>query len=121
VSAPARPTARRLVTLATATLVTSVTAPLLAGPASAGTPEGWETKPDIDGLFVLWVFVGLPILAALLIGLLVYLPAMIRGERLAPGPAPSEDQWLGGPRKTPDELAAPDTAESQAGGGSGRW
>ena len=53
--------------------------------------------------------------------MLVYLPAMVRGERVAPGGAARENQWFGGPRKGTAELAAPDTEESKAGGASGRW
>jgi hypothetical protein len=51
----------------------------------------------------------------------VYVPALVRGERLAPGAPLVENQWLGGPRRSAGELAAPDSDSSEAGGASGRW
>ena len=50
-----------------------------------------------------------------------YVPPLVRGERIAPGAPPVQNQWIGGPRKTTAELAAPDTDESQAGGARARW
>ena len=65
--------------------------------------------------------VGIPLLLFVVIAVAVYVPALIRGERIAPGAPAVENQWLGGPRKTAGELAAPDTESSEAGGASGRW
>ena len=50
-------------------------------------------------------------------------PSLVRGERLAPGPAAGEDQWFGGPRKGTAELDRRPTgrATPTAGGASGRW
>ncbi|WP_137292557.1 hypothetical protein [Nocardioides dongxiaopingii] len=110
--------ARRLLTVAGAAGVLVAGS---AGAASADVPEGWDTPPSIDTGFALLILVGVPVGLFLLITLLTYLPAMIRGERLAPGGQVPEDQWLGGPRRSPNELAAPDTAESRAGGSSARW
>ena len=93
----------------------------LAAPARADVPEGWKTPDPIDKLEAIGLLAGIPLLIALLIGLAVYLPALARGERVAPGAPQVEDQWLGGPRKTAGELAGPDTEDSQAGGASGRW
>lgn len=93
----------------------------LAGPAAADVPEGWPVADDVDELMVLAVFVGLPLLLALITAAAVYLPAVARGERVAPGTSPVSDQWLGGPRRSAGELAAPDSPESKAGGASGRW
>jgi len=93
----------------------------LAAPVAAEVPEGWPTPPAIDRLGSILLLVGLPLLLALVIGLAVYLPAIVRGERVAPGAPEREDQWLGGPRKAAGELAGPDSEHSQAGGASGRW
>ena len=57
----------------------------------------------------------------LLIAVAVYLPAMVRGERLLPDHSAGEPQWIGGPRQGVAELPAPDGADSRAGGASGRW
>lgn len=93
----------------------------LAAPAHADVPEGWSNPPPVSTLHALLVLGGIPLLLFLLITLAVYLPAMVRGERVAPGSATVEDQWFGGPRKGTSELAGPDTEESQAGGASARW
>ena len=54
------------------------------------------------------------------ISFVVYAPSIIRGERIAPGQPVTENQWLGGPRKSAGELAAADTEDSKAGGASGQ-
>ena len=64
---------------------------------------------------------GVPLLLFVLIVLAVYLPALVRGERVKPGAPAVEDQWFGGPRKGTAELAGPDNEDSQAGGASARW
>jgi hypothetical protein len=56
-----------------------------------------------------------------LIALAVYLPAMVRGEKLLPDHSAGEAQWIGGPRQGVAELPAPDGDDSRAGGASGRW
>lgn len=91
------------------------------GPLRADTPAAW---PDADLPSTLWILLvlgGVPLLLFVVITALVYLPAMVRGERVAPGVPETEDIWLGGPRKTAGELAPPDTGESHAGGASARW
>jgi len=93
----------------------------VAGPASAKVPEGWSDPPEVPLQQVLLILVVLPLLLIVLITAAVYVPALVRGERVSPGAAPVEDQWFGGPRSGTAELPAPDTDESQAGGASGRW
>ena len=93
----------------------------LAGPANADVPENWADPYDVSGLHTLLIFVGIPGLLFVLIALAVYLPSLLRGERIKPGAPAVEDQWDGGPRKGTSELAGPDTEESKAGGASGRW
>lgn len=105
----------------TVVLAAAATVLVTAGPASAEVPEGWSDPDTVSALQAILVFVGIPLLMFLVITVLVYLPAMVRGERVAPGGATRENQWFGGPRKGTAELAAADTQESKAGGASGRW
>ena len=111
---------RRLLLLAVTGLWLGAASLVLATPASADVPEGWPTE-EIDTLNAILLLVGVPLLLAVVIGFLVYAPSIIRGERIAPGQPATENQWLGGPRKSAGELAAPDTQDSKAGGASGRW
>ncbi|MCF6376960.1 hypothetical protein L2K70_05035 [Nocardioides KLBMP 9356] len=101
---------------------------LLAVPAHADVPEGWggETQHrSLDFLHALGLYLGAPLLLFVLIALAVYIPAMVRGEKLLPdhgGPGGHpEGQWIGGPRQGVAELPAPDGDDSRAGGASGRW
>lgn len=99
---------------------------LLASPAHADVPKGWggeETHYAPDALHALGLYVGAPLLLFVVIGILIYLPAMVRGEKLLPHPtsADAEGQWIGGPRQGIAELPAPDGDDSRAGGASGRW
>lgn len=95
----------------------------LAGPAAANVPEGFSDPEAVDPLHLLALLVGIPVGLALVIVVLVYAPALARGERVAPGAPEVEDQWLGG-RRSAAELAAPEAAqatEAESGGASGRW
>lgn len=97
---------------------------LAAAPAWADVPEGWDgqTEPrSLDFLHALGVYVGAPLLLFALIAVAVYLPAMIRGERLLPDHSAGEGTWIGGPRQGVAELPAPDGEDSRAGGASGSW
>ena len=107
---------RTLVVLGTAAAFTAA-----AVPAYADVPEGWAEPDDIDMVQALLVLAGIPLLLFVAITVLTYLPALIRGERVAPGAPVVENQWLGGPRKGTAELSAPDSSESDAGGASARW
>ncbi len=93
----------------------------LAAPAQAEVPEGWSDPEPVSALHALLVLAGIPLLLFVLIVLAVYLPALVRGERVKPGAPAVEDQWFGGPRKGTAELAGPDNEDSQAGGASARW
>ena len=97
---------------------------LLAAPAHADVPEGWGGQTEheqLDALHALALYVGAPVLLFLLIAVAVYLPAMVRGEKLLPDHSAGEPQWIGGPRQGVAELPAPDGEDSRAGGASGRW
>jgi hypothetical protein len=97
---------------------------LLAAPAHADVPEGWAGQDEVnnlDFLGALALYAGAPLLLFVLIGLAVYLPAMVRGEKLLPDHSGGEAQWIGGPRQGVAELPAPDGDDSRAGGASGSW
>jgi hypothetical protein len=97
---------------------------LLSAPAHADVPEGWgdQTQPfELDPLHALGLYLGLPLLLFALIAVAVYLPSMVRGEKLLPDYSAGEPQWIGGPRQGVAELPAPDGTDSRAGGASGRW
>ena len=94
---------------------------IAAQPAQAEVPEGWDSPGDVDMVHALLLLGGIPLLLFVVITVLTYLPALIKGERIAPGAPAVENQWIGGPRKSTAELAAPDSKESEAGGASARW
>lgn len=84
-------------------------------------PVGWSQPDDVNMVHALLLLVGVPLLLFLLITVAVYLPSIIRGERIAPGQPPVENQWLGGPRTGTAELKGPESEDAEAGGASGRW
>jgi len=112
---------RRAAVLLTAVATTLLTSVVLASPSGAEVPEGWSDPQPVPVLHALLVLAGIPLLLFVAIVLAVYVPALVRGERLAPGAPGLENQWLGGPRKSTSELAGPDSEESEAGGASARW
>ena len=111
--------ARRAAVL-TFAIATSV---LVAAPARAEVPNGWSDPEPVDRLHTLLIFVGIPLLLFVLITIAVYLPAIVRGERVAPGAPAHESQWFGGPRSGTHELeSGSDSVDaSDTGGASGRW
>lgn len=107
---------------AVAGLATGAALALLAPVApAAAVPEGWSNPDDVGAGSFLLVLIAAPFGLALLIALAVYVPALVRGEKVTPGPAQVEDQWFGGPRPGTRELAGPDDETSQAGGAGARW
>jgi len=118
VTTHARPTAlvRRAAVLLSAPAIA-----LIAAPAYADVPEGWSEPDAVDSLEALLLLAGGPLLLFVLIALAVYIPSMIRGERLLPDHSAGEGQWLGGPRSGTHELPAADTDDSRTGGASGSW
>jgi hypothetical protein len=90
----------------------------LAAPASADVPEGWSNPDDVDMLYALLLLAGVPLLLFVVIVVLTYLPALVRGEKLTPGSA--DDQWFGGPRQGAKEIEAGAPAE-ETGGARGSW
>jgi len=94
---------------------------LLASPASANVPEGWSDPDPVEPLHMLAILVGIPAAIAVVIILAVIAPGLARGEKFVHSNAAPDPEWFGGPRSGTEELPAPDTAESKAGGASGRW
>lgn len=94
---------------------------LLAAPAHADAADGWGTPEDVDALQALLLLAGIPLLLFVLIGLAVYVPAMVRGEDVSPTGGGAEDQWLGGPRSGARELASGEPEPSETGGARGSW
>ena len=84
-------------------------------------PLGWSQPDDVNMVHALLLLVGVPLLLFILITVAVYLPSLVRGERIAPGQPPVENQWLGGPRTGTAELKGPESEDAEAGGASGRW
>lgn len=112
---------RRVLAAAPGAAALTVVGLLLAPPAGAAVPEGFSDPDPVDVIPALLLLGGIPLVLFVLIGLAVYVPAMARGERVAPGVAPINDQWLGGPREGTRRLAGPDGADSVAGGAHARW
>lgn len=115
------PAVRRTVVVLVTGLTMTGLSLVLAAPAMAEPSEGWPDNDPVDMLQALLVLAGIPLLLFVVITVAVLVPAMVRGERIAPGAPAVDNQWLGGPRKSAGELAAPDTETSEAGGASGRW
>ena len=86
-------------------------------------PVGWSEPEDVDVLQAVLLLGGVPLLLFVGITLAVYVPSLVRGERIAPGGTAQENQWLGGPRTTAGELTGPgaDGHDPDSGGASGRW
>lgn len=110
---------RRLVR--TATVAAVVTAFVLVAAPATATPENWPATDSVDLLGAILLLGGVPLAVFVLIGLAVYAPSVARGESLSFGPPEPKSQWLGGPRRSPEELAAPDDQDSAAGGAGGTW
>jgi hypothetical protein len=53
-------------------------------------PVGWSDPDEVGGLDFLIVLVGIPVLLFVVIALASYVPSLVRGEPLRPGPRPLE-------------------------------
>jgi hypothetical protein len=93
----------------------------LAAVLPLDVPVGWSDPKDVNMVHALLILGAIPLGLFLLITVAVYLPSLVRGERIAPGQPPVENQWLGGPRSGTAELKGPESQDADAGGASGRW
>lgn len=93
----------------------------LAAVLPLDVPVGWSDPKDVNMVHAVLLLGGIPLLLFLLITVAVYVPSLVRGERIAPGQPQVENQWLGGPRTGTAELKGPDSEDADAGGASGRW
>ena len=100
-------------------VITSPTAMAAAFPLDV--PVGWSNPSDVNMVEALLVLAVIPVLLFIAITVAVYLPSLIRGERIAPGQPPVSNQWLGGPRTGTAELEGPASEDADSGGASGRW
>src|SRR3954447_22388763 len=78
-------------------------------------PQGWDDPPEVNTLTAVLLLGGLPLLLFIAITVSVYLPSLIRGDRITPGQPPVEDQWLGGPRTGTAELKGREAEDADAG------
>ena len=84
-------------------------------------PIGWSDPKDVNMVHALLVLGGIPLLLFIAITVAVYIPSLVRGDRITPGQPPVENQWLGGPRTGTAELKGRESEDADAGGASGRW
>ena len=86
-------------------------------------PIGWggDENRDVNMVHAVLLLGGVPLLLFIAITVAVYAPSVVRGERIAPGQAPVENQWIGGPRTGTAELKGRESEDAEAGGASGRW
>lgn len=95
-----------------------------ASAASADAAEGWhETAPaDVDFMHTLLVLVGIPLLVIVILAMATYVPAIVRGESVAPAGARTDDEWFGGRRDAEKALEARKSGSGdETGGASGSW
>jgi hypothetical protein len=93
----------------------------LAAVIPLDVPVGWDEPPDVNMVHALLFLGGIPLLLFIAITVAVYVPSLVRGERIAPGQPAVENQWLGGPRTGIAELKGRESEDTGAGGASGRW
>jgi hypothetical protein len=92
------------------------------GAASADVPEGWSDPDEVSFMHALLVLGGIPLAVIVLLALATYVPAIVRGESLAPAGARPDDEWFGGRRDAEKALESPTSASTdETGGASGSW
>jgi hypothetical protein len=98
-----------------------IAASALAAVVPLDVPVGWSQPDDVNMVHALLVLGVIPLLLFIGITVAVYLPSLVRGDRITPGQPPVDNQWLGGPRTGTAELKGPESEDADAGGASGRW
>lgn len=100
-----------------------------AGPAAADIPVGWSDPAPVPVLRDILLLLGVPLLITIGIFAAIYLPAIVRGESVAPAGSRTDDQWFGGRRDTAQlqdgqqpagELSSSEPGR-ESGGASGSW
>jgi hypothetical protein len=99
----------------------SIASALVTNLVPLDVPVGWSNPSEVNMVEAVLLLGGLPLLLFIAITVAVYLPSLIRGESIAPGQPPVENQWLGGPRTGTAELKGREAEDADAGGASGRW
>jgi len=99
----------------------SIASALVTNLVPLDVPVGWSNPSEVNMVEAVLLLGGLPLLLFIAITVAVYLPSLIRGESIAPGQQPVENQWLGGPRTGTAELKGREAEDADAGGASGRW
>lgn len=89
-----------------------------AGAASAEIPVGWSDPPPVPVLRDVLLLLGIPLLITFAIVGSIYLPGVIRGEKVAPAGARTDDAWFGG-RRDPAALETAPASRSIEAGRSG--
>lgn len=92
---------------------------LLAAPALALPPQGWDTPESVSFMDYFLLVLVFPLALALVITLATVLPMLLRGEKLSGHSTPVNDDWFGGPRGGKAEVEA--GAAKDTGGASGTW
>lgn len=96
-----------------------------AAPAAAAPPSTWSDPEPVGALAYLMLLLVIPAGLAVLITVLVYVPAMVRGDGYTPGRAwRSESEWFGGPAEgleAADKVEIHPELEAERGGSSARW
>ena len=118
----------RTLPAALAVITVAVALPAARRPAlpAPTAPEGWSDPDAVDFMHTLLVLVGIPLLVfLLLITLAVYVPPIVRGERIAPagarGRRTSGSVAARRRRARPLEAGATAARATSTGGASGRW
>lgn len=108
---------------AAAVLSFSAISLLAATPAWALDDGEAPHETSFSNLDALLVFVGVPLLATLVITLLVYAPHIAKRPRYRPGrPYDAEPLWFDGPARPEAALeSAPDGESARGGGASASW
>ena len=95
-------------------------------PALAAPPSTWPDPEPVSALDYLLVLLVIPLAVVLVIVVLAYVPAMVRGDRsYTPGRSwRNENEWFGGPKdglEAADRTEVPAEPETDRGGASARW
>jgi hypothetical protein len=104
------------------TITVALALPMLAAPAFADRPAGWDQAPHVSAIKYLLVLLIIPGGIALLISLLVMLPSLVRGDSYHPGETwAGGDEWFGGPSKGVEAARSGQPTDEAAGerGGAG--